>query len=837
MKRLSIGRRSRVALGVIAGMASLLAFALACGSSEEPSTTPAQPAPAPTVDVAAIINQALEAQPQPESMSPADVAKAVQETMSAQPGVTQGDVASAIADALEARPGVTQGDVADAIASALAQQPQQEGLTEGDVASAIAEALAQQTPGLTEAEVSAAIGNAMSARPGVSQEDISAAVAQAMEAQQSMMPERTSTTITVVLDNVGSPQFRNVKGTWPDVMFHGFFGFQEPVLGWAPTYDNQGNPIVNTGEACHAPMVALSWEWELPSKSGGTISMDGKKLEKLDEADLTDPDNQGIMTVHIREGIDFYRSVDGELVRIGELTAEDVAWSFNDAGSEDTNSAHSNSSQAYEYYQPWWAEDKYTAKVQARAFQADGLQDASSMCQDAVWMQSRQLFDELGDTFLVPHGSGPFVVHEWLAAERIEAESRVDHWRANAAFENLIFVQANEAQQRSAMLQTGAADIAMASIQDVGRLEQEGFQFHEGLDTINGNFMYFAGNNWAFQYPPNSKLGDEDLSGQPVLRGGFLPSDKYPWIGDPRLDCVGIDRSAAAIQDTVGAGCDVPNFSYTAVSDSDFEFTPDSVGFDYDDEDRFSYDTPRMETARAFRTALAYSIDRELIASSVTGGYGGAVYGGSFPGLPLHQSHPEYKDRWNYAFDPEKAREELAKSGVPEGFEFEFFCSQGNGTSLEVCEATVGQWKENLGLEPWIDSTQYSSRRPTMLGRTLHVPWMTRWGPTSKQGRLADGGGTLPGGGLWPLPAGGWNPSLEDNLWWSFREETRVQKKGSPENLASREKIVDWAYDNVLTIGTVEVPVLIGFNPETVVRWDLAPWDLVNSFETIVVPR
>lgn len=656
------------------------------------------------------------------------------------------------------------------------------------------------------------------------------------EAPAAMTDTAESITITVAFDNVGTPQFRNVKGTWPDVLFHGFFGFQEPLLGWEPTFDEDGNPIRDTGEACHAPLVATGWEWELPAKAGGTVTMDGKGLEKLDEADLTDPDNQGLIRVFIKEGIDFYRAEGGELVRVGPLTAEDVAWSFNDAGSENTNSAHSNSSQAYEYYKPWRAESEYVAVAENRAFRSDGLQDASSICQDAIWMQSKALFDELGDTFGVPHGSGPFVVREWLPAERIEAEARVDHWRANAAFDNLIFVQANEAQQRSAMLQTGAADIAMASIQDVGRLESEGFRFHEGLDAINGNFFYFSGNLWAFKYPPNSTLGEDDLSGNPVMRKGFLPTAKYPWIGDPRLECVGIDRTDPAIQDTVGAGCDVANFDFE-FDGFDSRFAEGSVGFDYTDEDRFSYETPSMMKAKAFRKALAFAIDRELIAASVTGGYGGAVYGGAFPGQTLHQTHPEYQDRWSYAFDPELANEHLAASGVQPGFEFEFFCSQGNGTSLEVCEALIGQWKENLGLDPFIDSTQYSSRRPTMLGREIHVPWMTRWGPTSKHGRLGEGGGTLPGGGLWPLPAGGWNPGIEDNRWWQNREETRVQKKGSPENLAARERILDWAYDMTLSTGVVEVPVLIGFNPDTVESWNLAPYELPNSFETVVPAR
>ena len=41
-------------------------------------------------------------------------------------------------------------------------------------------------------------------------------------------------------------------------------------------------------------------------------------------------------------------------------------------------------------------------------------------------------------------------------------------------------------------------------------------------------------------------------------------------------------------------------------------------------------------------------------------------------------------------------------------------------------------------------------------------------------------------------------------------------------------------FDKTLTIGTVEVPVLIGFNPDTIRGWDLRPYDLPNSFETIL---
>ena len=35
--------------------------------------------------------------------------------------------------------------------------------------------------------------------------------------------------------------------------------------------------------------------------------------------------------------------------------------------------------------------------------------------------------------------------------------------------------------------------------------------------------------------------------------------------------------------------------------------------------------------------------------------------------------------------------------------------------------------------------------------------------------------------------------------------------------------------------GIVEVPTLIGMNPETVDSWDLKPFRMINSFDTIVL--
>ena len=180
-----IGKSTRMALGVSLGLALLLAFAVAC-SAEEPAQapTPAEPAMS-AADIAKIVQETMSAQPQPETMSPSDVAQAMQDAMAGQEGVSQQDVADAIASALAAQPkeeGLTEADVARTIAEAL--QAQTPGLTEADVAKTVADALAAQSPGMTEADVAAAVAEAMAQQaPGLTQEDLAKAVAEAMASE------------------------------------------------------------------------------------------------------------------------------------------------------------------------------------------------------------------------------------------------------------------------------------------------------------------------------------------------------------------------------------------------------------------------------------------------------------------------------------------------------------------------------------------------------------------------------------------------------------------------------------------------------------------------------
>ena len=584
-------------------------------------------------------------------------------------------------------------------------------------------------------------------------------------------PAAESKTLTLVLDGVGSPMYRNEKATWPDNMYNYYFGFQELLAKWQPNDGGFRNMGAVNDDNCEVPMLATDWSYDLPDN-------------------FDDPENQGKVTLNIRQGVKFY-TADGEH---SELTAEDVAWSFNDAGSDNPNATHSNAGEAYSWFKKWEATDKYTVVGTFREYISDWLNGGgagiSSICGDAIGIVSKTLFDEIGeDIMTTAHGTGPLYVTSWRPNERIEANARTDHWESNPGYDKAVYIQASESATRSAMLQTKKADVSMVSIQDVKVLEAEGFKMHDGLNQVLGQFLYMAGNYWSYTDPATG----EDVP----LRKGFTPGPDHPHIGDPRIDG------------------DTKN-----------------IDLSLDENGRFNH--PHMRKAQAFRRAILHAIDRELIAETITAGYGKPIYGGGHgSNQAFDESHPEWKDKWKIEFDVALAQEYLAESGVQEGFEFEYFCPQPTA-SMEVCQATVGMIEDNLGLKPTIASQTYGSRRPTMVGREINVIWQTNWGPNSTHAAQSPGG-TIPVCCLWPIGSGGYNAGVESNEFYNDYDSTRKQEKGSPENLATREAIMDRWFNWSNGGGIVEVPTLIGMNPETVDSWDLKPFRMINSFDTIVL--
>ena len=414
-----------------------------------------------------------------------------------------------------------------------------------------------------------------------------------------------------------------------------------------------------------------------------------------------------------------------------------------------------------------------------------------SECSDNASIFAKEVFDEFGleQATVTPHGTGPFVVQNWLPNERIEAEAVQDHWNVVPSIASLTAIEAKEAAVRSAMLRTNEVDISLVPISDVPKLSGEGFAFHDGLRRFQGHNVVFSGNYWQKTI---LELGD------PVpAREGFTPGPDYPWIGDPWAE-----------------GCDIDAMLTPIVPD------PADV-------------CENMERARKVRWAMALAIDRDAINATILGGYGGPVYNGRGQNI-FHHSNPEWKDKWKVPYDPERAKQLMMEAGYEDGFEWEFYCPAGIGVEEEVCLAVAGMWENTLNLRPRLDTSVYTAKRPTMVQRQINTVWMMNSSAT----RLStqEYGVSASYCCLWARPTSGdWNTGIEIDKWYEFDHARRALDPESEENLKLREDINDFGYFWMMSVGVVEVPGLVGLDPDRVDTWGLRPLRYINSFDTIVL--
>ena len=139
-------------------------------------------------------------------------------------------------------------------------------------------------------------------------------------------------TLTVVVPDVGTPLFTNGKGAYPVNRYHWAFGITETPTTLEPVTHK------------FLPMVADSWE----------LAPDLSKV-----------------TLKIHPGIKFnnWNPQWGD----AEVTAEDVAYSYNDAGADNSASVHDDAGEYADMYNKWVALDKYTAQGPVDKYRFDIL--------------------------------------------------------------------------------------------------------------------------------------------------------------------------------------------------------------------------------------------------------------------------------------------------------------------------------------------------------------------------------------------------------------------------------------------------------------------------------
>jgi len=391
-----------------------------------------------------------------------------------------------------------------------------------------------------------------------------------------------------------------------------------------------------------------------PTEDGKVIA--GPMLAKSYEV----APNLSKVTLKIQEGVTFHGGY-------GELTAEDVVWSLNDAnGAVTPSSIHAQAGDLAFMFGKAKAISKYEMEIPFTTFDPSWNANRSNTAGNAWNVLSKAAYDKNGEDWSRQNiiGTGPYEIVEWLSGNRIVLKAVPTHWRKVAKAQNLRFVAVPEAATRLAMLRSGEADAIPSNFKDLPALLKEGFLTADAKGGIKAT-LAFAGNYWE-------KVDPRDGKPLPVLGLSYDP--KLPWA--------------------------VPAMSVDSAE--------------------------KMERARKVRLAMSMAIDRELINKTILNGLGWAEYL-HFASV----RSPQWQEKWTIPYDPAKAGQILDEAGYPKGkdgyrFDAPIFV-QTPPLPGEIADAISGMW-DNVGIRPTVDKSAWAVNRPSMVGRTWLKP--TLWQAT-----------------------------------------------------------------------------------------------------------
>ena len=266
-------------------------------------------------------------------------------------------------------------------------------------------------------------------------------------------------------------------------------------------------------------------------------------------------DDLGSVSVELRQGIQFHDDW-------GEVTAEDVKWSYGHAALENPESIHGSVGFINNHLDALNVLDTHTVEFPIEQFTIEW----ERIYLGIVDITSKKRVDDLGEDEALQDvvGTGPFEMVSWTADNEYVGEAFPDYWGDQPSFNTLRVREVGEASTRVAQIKTGeVAIIDSVPISFLEDLTNSGMEPNN--DHIGGSqqMVGIGGNFWQTKYHDR----DEPVPARP----GFLPDDEHPWIGNPE-------------------------------------------------------DPERHERARKVREALALSIDRDLINEQVMLGVGRPEY-------------------------------------------------------------------------------------------------------------------------------------------------------------------------------------------------------------------
>ena len=593
-----------------------------------------------------------------------------------------------------------------------------------------------------------------------------------------------------------------------------FGDFEVQTYGGSPGETQMGffdQLLVHDGTDPLAPFAASEW----------SINDAG------DELTLVIRDDLKVNTPDAFAGQDF-----------GYITAVDVAWNMNRQNAVVNPSLGAAiGAQLGGTFGPAEAIDDYTVKAPLVTDIFWGIPISEFDINDTtVRLDSKTAYEAVGAEAikLVPVGSGPFTMGEWVPNSHGEVHAVPDHWIEPPHVGMFRVVQAPEITTRMAMMETGDADIASIDFARLRELERKGLKFITTMsdkDTMTLSAIW-PGNLWT---DTNAKAASAIAKGEPLMDadGNEVPAGIEPWT------------SSVYEEDHAWLGCPWGDLC-------PYEDTNNPPGMS------------DMEQARLVRWALSHAIDRQGIVDVLQAGLGTPIYlelmGPKFPGwrpertvtaAMIKEAHEKYGDSdvlgagtswieygeyenaaepgyewpWEVPTDKAEAARLLDLAGFPDPdgpggqprFEIKmnkYRCETGD-VCLEQADAVAADW-EAVGVRVELLTEEYGGVVvPRMRDRTQAYPVVKNcsvetanypfdWPPP-------------PSDSTFSRPA--WGCSFESK----FLDYMYININGERDKQAREDlhlDMVDYYYYWQLYAGMVQPPRGVAANPETVVSWN-----------------
>ena len=491
------------------------------------------------------------------------------------------------------------------------------------------------------------------------------------------------------------------------------------------------------------------------------------------------------VTVTLKKGVQFHGGW-------GEMTADDVVWSFNDLISP--GSVHSQSGDYSANFAEMVKIDDYTVEVPIKTYTVVWNQALFNTFAGTNGTFSKKAFDEKGKDWVLTNviATGPYMLKDFRPQEVISLESFAGHHTQPAPMKFVNLRDVPEESTRLAMLKNGQADIADISLKRINDLRERGFKTSDSGKAAQ-MAVIMAGNYWE-EHDYNCSIGQVSVQcpdivpGTPQLvdsdREGYTPDAEHPWIGE------------------------------------------------YGDEES-------MERARKVRQAMALALDTKLMNETLLDGLGWELYMNSFS-----TKDPNWNAKWEWSQDIDEANRLLDEAGYPAElgrnkyrFEANLYATPHaggpGGTAGEIQSAIGAMWGA-IGITTTLERQDYSVWRPTVVERSQNQPFLSACGGTDARDSVP---WDFPKGVTYSsLSRGGFSCAMEI----PFVLDKHLEASGEADRTRRIEintELAEFYANEWLVPGITVVPSPLVWNPKKIKSWEMranAGATHIVSLDTII---